>query len=169
MHYHIKNSNDYNFMGEQLTLKSQLNLDAWDAYLQDYWDKQLPLLVRFGFPLDCNRGGVLRSQEENHTSAMSYPEDIKAYLDEEINYGVILAPFPRCPVDNVHISHVMTRDKPNAPRHRVIIDFSFPQRRSVNVGVEKDIYFNTPFILKLPTIDNITVKVKALGRGCKLI
>ena len=64
-------------MGEQLTHKSQLNPDAWDAHLQDYWDKRLPLLVRFGFPLDYNRGGVLRSQEENHTAAKSFPEDIK--------------------------------------------------------------------------------------------
>ena len=51
---------------------------------------------------------------------------------------------------------MMTRDKPNAPYHRAIIDLSFPQGHSVKAGVVKDIYLNTPFILKLPTIDNIT-------------
>ena len=126
MHYCTSNANDCNFMGEQLTLKSQLNPDAWDTYLQDYWDRQLPLLVRIGFPLDYNREGVLRSQTENHTSAKSFPEDIKAYLEEEISHGAILGPFHSCPVDNLHISPMMTSDKPNAPHRRVIIDLSFP-------------------------------------------
>ena len=42
MHYCIKNSDEHNFMGKQITLKSQLNPDAWDAHLQDYWDRQFP-------------------------------------------------------------------------------------------------------------------------------
>ena len=124
----------------------------------------VPLLVRFGFPLDYNRGGALKSQEENHTSAKSFPEDIKAYLEEEISHGALIGPFHSCPVNNLHISPMMTREKPNAS----IIDLSFPQGLSVNAGVEKDIYLNTPFILKLPAIDTITGQVKALGRGCKL-
>ena len=33
MHYCIKNSDNHNFMGEQITLKSQLTPDAWDAHL----------------------------------------------------------------------------------------------------------------------------------------
>ena len=155
-------------MGEQKTLNSQLNPDAWDAYLHDYWDKQLPFLVRFGFLLDYNRDGVLKNQEENHTAAKLFPEDIKAYLDEEISHGAILGPLPSGPVHNLHVFPMMTRDKANAPHRRVIIDLSFPQGRSVNSGVLKDIYLKTPFILKLPTIDNITQQVKALGRGCKL-
>ena len=168
LHQRIKNSGYYNFMGEQITLNSQLNPDAWDAYLHDYWDKQLPLLVRFGFLLDYNRDGVLKSQEENYTAAKLFPEDIKAYLDEEISHGAILGPLPSRPVHNLHVFPMMTRDKANAPHRRVIIDLSFPQGRSVNSGVLKDIYLKTPFILKLPTIDNITQQVKALGRGCKL-
>ena len=59
--------------------------------------------------------------KKNHTSEKSFPEDIKAYLDEEINYAAILGHFPRCPVDNLQISPMMTRDKPNALHHRVII------------------------------------------------
>ena len=168
MHHRLKHSKANNFMGEQIPIKSQLNPDAWERHLQHYWDKQLPLLVRFGFPLDYDRGGVLKSQEENHTSAKYFPEDIKAYLNEEISHGAIVGPFKERPIDNLHVSPMMTRDKPNAPHRRVIIDLSFPQGLSVNAGVEKDIYLQTPFILKLPTIDNITDQVKSLGRGCKL-
>ena len=48
------------------------------------------------------------------------------------------------------------------------MDLSFPHGNSVNAGIAKDIYLDTPFILKLPTIDNITNQMKSLGRGCKL-
>ena len=151
-------------MGKQMTLNSQLNPDAWDDCLQDYWDKQLPLLVRFCFPLDYNREGVLESQEDNHSSAKSFPEDIKTYLDE-ISHGAIWGPFDSRPVDNLNVSPMMTREKANAPHHRNIIDLSFPQGRSVNAGIVKGLYLKTPFILRLPTIDYITDQVKALVKG----
>ena len=68
----------------------------------------------------------------------------------------------------MHISPMMTRDKPNAPHRRVIIDLSFRQGQSVNAGIPKDQYLSTPFILKSPTVDTITDQIKVLGRGCKL-
>ena len=101
-------------MGEQINTSSQLNPDVWDAYLHDYWDKQLPLLIRFGFPLDFDRKNVLLSKEDNHSSAQLFPKDIEAYLDEEIKYGAILG-ICISPSRNLHISAMMTREKPNAP------------------------------------------------------
>ena len=62
----------------------------------------------------------------------------------------------------------MTREKPGAPHRRIIVDLSFPVAKSVNAGVNKDIYLNTPYQLTLPTIDVITNQVKKLGRGCYL-
>ena len=111
---------------------------------------------------------VLKSQENNHSSAKLFLQDIKAYIGEEIKHGAILGPFAAPPLNDLHISPMMTREKPNASRCRVIIDLSFPQGLSVNTGVTKDTYLDTPFILKLPTIDTITNQVKALDRGCKL-
>ena len=72
------------------------------------------------------------------------------------------------PIENMHISPMMTREKPNALHRRVIIDLSFPQGKSVNAGIPKDQYLGTPFIFKLPTVDAITDQIKVLGRGCKL-
>ena len=40
---------------------------------------QLPLLIRFGFPLDFDN-------KENDTSAKLFPEDVDAYLEEEIRH-----------------------------------------------------------------------------------
>ena len=113
-------------MGEQINIKSQLNPDMWEAQLHDYWDKQLPLLIRFGFPLDFDRKSVLSSQDHNHSSANLFLEDINAYLNEEIKYGAILGPFTAPPLAELHTSPTMTREKPSASHRRVIIDLSFP-------------------------------------------
>ena len=72
-------------MNKQINISSHLNPDVWDQQLVDYWDKQLPLLIRFGFPLDFDRKGILISHNENHTSAKLFPEDVHAYLAEEID------------------------------------------------------------------------------------
>ena len=168
LHKKVKDSGDYNFMKSQITVKSQLNPEVWESLLTDYWDNQLCSLIRFGFPLDFQRDNPSRSHLDNHTSAKIYPQDVEAYLSEEIGYGAILGPFKEPPLQNLHVSPFMTREKPNAPHRRVIIDLSFPKGLSVNAGIGKDRYLGTPFLLKLPTIDTIRNQIKALGKGCML-
>ena len=114
LHKIIFNSEDYNFLQNQINLWSQFNPSIWDHYVHDYWDKQLPLLIRFGFPLDYNREGTLRSQQTNHASAKELPDDIQAYLNKEGEHKAILGPFKDVPIKNIHISPMMTREKPNA-------------------------------------------------------
>ena len=97
-HRIMADSKEYNYLKNQINLKSQLNPDIWDHYLQDYWDKQLPLLIRVGFPLDYNREVPLTSQETNHASAIQFPDDIQAYLDEEGHHKAILGPFKDIPI-----------------------------------------------------------------------
>ena len=70
--------------------------------------------------------------------------------------------------NNIHVSPFLTRDKPGGTHRRVIIDLSFPRGYSVNAGVQSHTYLDTPFLLTLPTIDNITNKIKQLGKGCHL-
>ena len=62
----------------------------------------------------------------------------------------------------------MTREKADSDKRRVIIDLSFPSGHSVNDGVTPEIYLGTPFLLTLPTIDDITSKIIKLGRGSLL-
>ena len=59
----------------------------------------------------------------------------------------------------------MTRPKPSSDHRRVIIDLSYPKGQSVNQGVASEQYLNTAFILSLPTIDNITQKIRKYGKG----
>ena len=41
----------HNYEGLQIPVHSQINFDKWKSYLQDYWDWQLPLLIKYGVPL----------------------------------------------------------------------------------------------------------------------
>ena len=168
LHKIVKHSGNFNFLKAQITVSSQLKPDVWDTLLQDYWDKQLCSLIRFGFPLCFDRNISLESHFENHFSTKACPQDIEAYLQEEISQEAILGPFDQPPIQDLHVSPFITREKPNNPHRRVIIDLSFPQGRSVNTGIQKDAYVNTPFILKLLTIDTITNQIKSLGKGCML-
>ena len=78
---------------------------------------QCSVLGRFRFPLDFNRHCPLKFEGQNHTSAIQYPADIEAYLQEECQFNAILGPFKENP-----IPPFMTRHKPNSERRRVIID-----------------------------------------------
>ena len=83
-------------------------------------------------------------------------------------YAAILGPFAEPPIENLNVSPFMTRNKPNAAHRRVIIDLSFPIATSVNAGVTKDTYLETPYQLNLPNLDVITNQVKKLGPGCSM-
>ena len=112
--YDVAKEGNYNFMGAQIQIPSQLNPDVWQDYLIDYWDKQLPYLIRYGFPLDFDTGVDLNHTEVNHPSAKHHVPDVKAYLDEEVKYKAVLGPFREAPYPDLHISPFMTRDKPGA-------------------------------------------------------
>ena len=167
-HLHVKASGCSNFMHCRTPVVSQLNVDAWEASLVDYWDKQLMFLIRYGFPLDFNRDSPLYSDNRNHNSAVEFPNDVRAYLEEEREFGAILRPFKKCPIKNCHFSPFMTRHKPNSDNRRVIIDLSWPLENSVNDGIDKNSYLGTDFSLTFPSIDHITDEVRRIGKGAHL-
>ena len=135
---------------------------------KNYWDQQLVQLVEFGFPLDFNRNSVLHYDEKNHSSAIEFPDDIRVYLNEEIKHGAIMGPYDVNPIPNCHVSPFMTREKPNAPTRRVIIDLSWPKNVSGNMGVDKNSYLGSEFSLTFPTIDDITKEFVKIGPGCHI-
>ena len=100
----------------QISIASQLHVDAWKKYLQNYWDQQLCELIQFGFPLDFNRSCSLNQEVGNHKSTVDCPADVEAYIEEEVKYGALLGPFPNHPILGGHCSPFMTRAKPNSDR-----------------------------------------------------
>ena len=73
----------YNSQKARLLLKSQLNANAWEENLQDYWDWQLVQYIKFGFPLDLQPQPTLTCDYSNHKSATLFPEHVDTYLQEE--------------------------------------------------------------------------------------
>ena len=61
IHRRIKVSGTQNFMQTQIQIQSQLKPDVWQKYLTNYWDSQLLLLLRYGFPLDFDYTSPLRT------------------------------------------------------------------------------------------------------------
>ena len=167
-HFIVKQYQKPNYLGTRLKVDSQLNLQAWENYLSDYWDRQLIDLLYFGFPLDFNRNCPLKWEGVNHNSAINHPNDIEVYLREELAHKAIVGPLKEHPCPDGHISPLLTSEKPNSNNRRVIVDLSWTLGLSVNGGVHKNSYLGTDFSLHLPTIDHITDQLKLLGRGCHL-
>ena len=161
-HTIVRNSKKPNFMGARIPVASQFNIQAWNSYLDQYWDKQITDLLQFGFPLDFDRSKVLESTYVNHSSALKFPDHVQTYIETEQKYKAILGPFQEFPF-HCHVSPFLTRDKPNSNSKRVILDLSFPQGKSANDGVSKDVYLNTFFELNYPSVDTVVHRLKELG------
>ena len=167
-HLRIKASGVPNFLGLRIPIESQLNVPEWKTMFENYWDQQLIHLIEFGFPLDFNRNSKLCHDDKNHSSAIDFPADVQTYLEEEIKHGAIMGPYSVNPIPNAHVSPFRTREKPNAPNRRVIIDLSWPKDASVNAGVDKNSYLGSEFSLTFPTIDDITKELVKIGPGCHI-
>ena len=168
LHRILRSDGGHNYEGLQIPVASKLNYDVWSNYLTEYWDWQLPLLIKYGFPLDFNRNSPIVSEKINHKSATSYPDHVDVYLKEEIDNKAMLGPFATPPIENLHASPFMTHEKSNSDNRRVIIDLSWPIGESVNAGVTPDKYLGVDFILSYPSVDNIVAKVLKLGKGCQI-
>ena len=168
LHKKVKLGHKPNFLGTRIPVPSQLNVNQWKHYLVDYWDKQLLEFIQFGFPLGFNRQCTLKSDSNNHKSAVEYPKDIDTYLTEERQFGAIVGPFLEHPIKNAHFSPFMTRFKPNSSNRRVIIDLSWPKGFSVNDGVEKNGYMGPEFKLTFLTLENLTQRLVKLGKGAHI-
>ena len=164
LHRKVRESNKPNFLGCRVPLKGQLNPAVWRTHLLDYWDKQLPDLIEYGFPIDFDRSCALSSSEDNHTSAQQFSKDVGIYLDNEVSYNAMYGPFNEKPI-KMHISPLMTRDKPGSDNRITIVDLSWPLGLSVNHGVSKNKYLGSYYHLSYPSVDHTVDNLKRLGPG----
>ena len=159
VHKQVRATGKYNYEEAKIQLPSQINFDLLAELSKDYWDYQLPLFLRFGFPLDFpkNKESHLKTAEENHASAVKYDKHIETYLDTERKLKAITGPYKNPPYgDLTQISPFMTRDKSDSVNRRVIIDLSWPAEASINYFTIPNMYLNTAYKLQYPTVDDIT-------------
>ena len=94
IHEIVKSTGKPNFLQARIPIKSQLNVEHWEKVLAGYWDRQLLELIKFGFPLDFNRACELGQYSGNHSAANDFPNDIEAYINEELSSWGLLNKIP---------------------------------------------------------------------------
>ena len=161
-HLLVRNSGLPNYLGCRIPVNSNLNCDNWIHYLQNYWDNQLVDLLKYGFPLDSERSFPLVTTEENHKSASLNSSHVQKYISEELSHK---GPF-KDKLIRLHTSPLMVRDKQDSSAKRTIMDPCWPHGLSVNHGINKDMYLDTEFYLKYPSVDQINRLFKELRPCC---
>ena len=121
-HKLIRQSGVPNFLNCRIQVQTQLNPDSWREYLTDYWDKLLPDLIQFDFPLDFDRNCPLSSSDVNHASALKYVTHFDAYIQEELQHGALYGPFKDLDF-KIHVCPLM-RSKTRKINRRTIMDLS---------------------------------------------
>ena len=78
-----------NYRAARMSLKTDLNIRAWECHLQDYPDKLLIKYFKSGFPFSIrNSPKITNSKVHNHTSAIHFLVAAEEYLTTESSLGV---------------------------------------------------------------------------------
>ena len=135
----LETDSQYNYVYPRIPVKSELNIDRWKHYLQDYHKPILIHFLEFGFPLGILGRNNLQSEPYNHPSAPNYPQDVEHYLNTEISHKAIWGPYDSPPLSAFHTSPFLSRPKPNSAHRCMIVDRSWPQGASVNFATSSHV------------------------------
>ena len=117
--------------------------------------------VGYHRPSECKP--ALSSARKNMKSAEDNPHVVTDFMDAELRRGVVLGPFRRQEVSEVHISRFGVIPKSSRPgKWRLIVDLSYPEGKSVNVndGISPELCS-----LHYVKVDDVARKVVQLGPG----
>ena len=78
-----------------------------------------------------------------------------------------MGPCPKDIFNNLHISPMLSRPKPNASR-RIIVDLSWPKGHSVNSAIEDNCFDDQDYILKYTSVDDILKDINRIGKDAYL-
>ena len=159
-----------NRYGCRIPIRNTWNLILMKDLIYEYYDQEIIDWLTYGFSISrCNDAEDPIPANANHAGALHHPESIDAYLKKEIKLGATMGPFRIPPyINRIGISPLSTREKRESTSRRVILDLSFPEGRSVNSGINKDLYCGEPIKLVYPTIDTLCRRVAELGEKCLL-
>ena len=108
----------------------------------------------------------------NHKGANEFRQEIGEYLNKVKSLGCMAGLYAQYPFKNITsrigISPLNSTEKRDSDKRRIIIDFSWPIGRSVNYGINKDLYLDTPINLRYPMIDTLAERVVQIGVGVAL-
>ena len=151
LHSQVAKKNLPNFLGARIQVNFNFNHDLYATLLQDYWGWQIPMFMRYGFPIGfVGDRKLLTNDRVAHPSALEYPEHVDYYLQDECNMKAIFGPMSEAPFANqTHTSPFITRAKLGSDKRRVIIDLSWPIGASVNDFTPETSYMGNFYKLKI--------------------
>ena len=134
VHREVRATGKYNYQEAKILLPSPINFQLFEHLAKDYWDGELPLMLKYGSPLCVPHSNEkdLKSGEINHSSAVNYPAHAETYLTTEMFPKAIYGPFQDPHMVKKHVSPFMSRDNGDSETRRIIIDLSWPTGASVN-------------------------------------
>ena len=69
-----------NAFGALLPVITQLNIPAWEFFLQNYHDVHIVEFLRFGWPVSDTSEILPTSSSSNHPSAVAFSDHVEHYI-----------------------------------------------------------------------------------------
>ena len=143
--------------------------EAWVRELRNHPDQEYATYL-----LDGNKNGFrvgyqsplsgLVSAKKNMGSVQECPQVVDDYIQKECQRGSVLGPLSGVPEAEVHISRFGIIPKSGQPgKWRLILDLSYPESRSVNDGISRDLCS-----LSYASVDDAIKAILSLGQGTQL-
>ena len=126
-------------------VSTSLRAEEWEVRLRSLPDRRCAeFLIRGiseGFRLGFqHHDHQCSSAKDNMRSAVQNPRVVEEYLEKEVLAGRIVGPVPAGLVRRVQISRFGVIPKSQPGKWRLILDLSHPGGRSVNDGLDQEIY-----------------------------
>ena len=159
----VRDSGIPNSVGERVLLDTQLNIPAWEKHLKE--EKYADILdgIKYGF----NSGflGPITTMDmseftDNHLSANQYPSQVDEFIRSEIEMGSLKGPFDKPPFEFSHISPLMSKEKSDKNKRRIISDLKHPEHISVNGYIPSNTILGKTKEHKLPKTDDVVQYIR---------
>ena len=159
-----------NAMSARIPLPSNLNISAWEKYLGSMEGKDKVLdFVKFGFPTGYVGPTSDATDTPNHPSATNFPGHIDEFISKEIDLRGMVSPFDTPPFKPLcHVSPLMSREKGDTAKRRVITDMTYPQQKSINAYIVKNGVYGIENEHTLPTVEALADDLRHMGKGSYL-
>ena len=156
-----------NIAAARKQVPSDINVAEWEARLTASPDhRQLVDLLRYGFPLGYMGPTTDDADTPNHSSATQHPTAVREFMSREMTCGAVYGPYRAPPFKPwYHVSPLMTREKADPTKRRVIADMSFPAKSSINAYIVKNTALGDTRRHTLPTVDMFTQELRRVGAG----
>lgn len=147
-------------------IRTPLKVEVWASQLRNHPDKAFVNYIlsgiREGFRLGFDyKDSKLLPARSNMRSAINNPKVITDYLEKEVTAGRVVSGVEQLPLQISRFGAIPKSGEPGS--WRLIVDLSYPQGRSVNHSISKDLSS-----IQYATIDQAVAGIMRLGPGAEL-